>query len=193
MEKTIRFTDESDRTFIQDVREASGQDLALCYQCGKCAAGCPAASASDVPVSQILRLVQAGQRKAVLSARSLWLCATCETCSTRCPNGIDVALVMDVLRHMARREGFASERNVKLFHDSFLRSIFRHGRVYEMGLMAEYNLRSGRPFTGADLAHRILPKGKLSLRPHDIAGKAEVAAIAKRWLERRKKEGGHAL
>lgn len=187
---TISFTDGRDTAFIKAVAEESGQDPARCYQCGKCTAGCPAASASDLPVSQIMRLLQAGQKKAVLSARSLWLCATCETCSTRCPNGIDVALIMEVLRHMARREGYASERNVKLFHDSFLRSVFRFGRVYEMGLMAEYNLKSGRPLTDIDLAPKVLPKGKLSLKPHEVKGKQEVAAIYKRWLMRRKAEGG---
>ena len=103
----INLTRDQDEDFVHRVEEESGQKVSLCYQCGNCTAGCPYTFAYDIPVSQIMRLVQAGQKKTVLSSKSIWLCATCESFTTRCPNMIDVACVMDVLRHMARREGLA--------------------------------------------------------------------------------------
>ncbi|GFK92202.1 hypothetical protein NNJEOMEG_00023 [Fundidesulfovibrio magnetotacticus] len=172
-----------DADFVARVQAESGQNTALCYQCGNCTAGCPYTFAYDIPVSRIMRLVQAGQRRAVLSCRSIWLCATCESCTTRCPNDIDVARIMDVLRHMARREGFATERNVKVFWDSFLDSVRRHGRVFEAGLLARYVFLTGRFWTDADLAPRILPKNKLGLKPHAIKGQAEMAKIFQRFAE----------
>ncbi len=171
-----------DATFAEQVARESGQNLRRCYQCGNCTAGCPYTFVYDIPVSQIMRLVQAGQKARVLGCHSLWLCATCESCTTRCPNSIDVARVMDVLRHMARREGYAPERGVKAFWDCFLDSVRKHGRVFEVGLLANYVARTGRFWTDIELAPRIVPKGKLSLKAHDIKGRHEVEKIFARFL-----------
>jgi len=172
-----------DADFVAQVQAASEQNLALCYQCGNCTAGCPYTFAYDIPVNQIMRLVQAGQKHKTLTCRSLWLCATCESCTTRCPNDIDVARIMDVLRHMARCEGHAPERAVKVFWDSFLESVRKHGRVFEAGLLAKYVARTGRVWTDYDLAPRIIPKGKLALKPHPVKGLGEMEKIFKRFEE----------
>ncbi len=132
-----------------------------------------------------MRLLQAGQRETALSCRSIWLCATCESCTTRCPNNIDVARIMDVLRHMARRAGRTPEPRVKAFGDAFLDSVRKHGRVFEMGLLAGYVAKTGRLLTDVDLGPKILPKGKMALRPHDIAGREHVEAIFQRFEEER--------
>lgn len=173
-----------DPEFVARVQAESGQNLALCYQCGNCTAGCPYTFAYDIPVSQMMRLVQAGRKEKALRAKSLWLCASCESCTTRCPNDIDVARVMDVMRHMARREGYAPEKAVKNFWDCFLDSMRKHGRVYELGLVADYVARTGRFWTDVDLGPRMLLKGKLSLKPHDIQGKDEVRRIFERFAAR---------
>ncbi|HCR13283.1 MULTISPECIES: 4Fe-4S dicluster domain-containing protein [Solidesulfovibrio] len=179
--QTINLTRDYDGDFVHRVEEESGQNVSLCYQCGNCTAGCPYTFAYDIPVSQIMRLVQAGQKKTVLASKSIWLCATCESCTTRCPNNIDVACVMDVLRHMARREGLAAVPQVKTFWDSFLDSVKAHGRVFELGLTVNYVMRTGRFWTDLDLGPKIFPKGKLSMKPHEIAGKEHVARIFERF------------
>lgn len=179
----IRLSESQDEGFKALVRRESGQDLARCYQCGNCTAGCPFTFAYDIPVSQIMRLVQAGQRDAVLSCRSIWLCASCQSCTTRCPNKIDVAHVMDVLRHMARREGRNTEYAVKAFVDSFLESVEKNGRAFEMGLMVRYTLKTGRFWTGVDLAPKLVPKGKLSPFPHKVKNPGAIAAIFERFRQ----------
>lgn len=183
---TVLLDSSYDADFVNEVEKESEQRVSLCYQCGNCTAGCPYTSFYDYPVSQVMRLVQAGQRETVLSCRSLWLCATCESCTTRCPNNIDVARIMDVLRHMARRAGYAPEPQVKAFWDSFLDSVKKHGRVFEMGVVAKYISRTGRILTDVDLGKDLLPKGKLSFKPHDIVGKESVASIFKRYSEEHK-------
>ncbi len=171
-----------DSDFVRQVMQESEQDPALCYQCGNCTAGCPYTFVYDLPVHQIMRLLQAGQKEAVLRSRSLWLCATCESCTTRCPNLIDVARIMDVLRHMARREGLVSEKKVKKFNDSFLESVKRHGRVFELGTLVRYVMRTGRFWTDMDLGPKVAAKGKMSPKPHNIQGKEEVARIYNRFM-----------
>ncbi len=172
-----------DPAFTGEVQRESEQNLALCYQCGNCTAGCPVSFAYDYTVNQIMRLVQAGRKREALSSHAIWLCASCETCTTRCPNDIDVARVMDALRHMARREDMVSEKAVGAFWKSFLDSVEKHGRVYELGLMAAYAGRTGRMFTDVDLAPMALRKGKLGLKAHDIEKIAEIRGIFDRYRE----------
>ena len=172
-----------DAAFVEEVQRESEQNLSLCYQCGNCTAGCPVSFAYDYPVNQIMRLVQAGRKREALSSHAIWLCASCETCTSRCPNDIDVARIMDVLRHMARREGSAPEKAIKVFWESFLESVEKHGRVFEVGLMASYATKTGRVMTDVDLAPMALRKGKLSLKPHNIEGISEIRGIFNRCRE----------
>lgn len=182
--ETVNLSRDCDRAFIRKVEKESGQNLKNCYQCGNCTAGCPLNIAYDIPVSRIMRLLQTGQKKAVLSSRSIWMCATCEACTTRCPNNIEVAKVMDVCRHIARAEAYVAEPSVKKFLDSFLFTVERFGRSFEAGIMALYKFRTGQLLGDLDLVPKILPKNKLSPLPHSIKGKEEVARIFKRYKER---------
>lgn len=181
--QTINLAASRDQPFMDAVARESGQDLRSCYQCGTCTAGCAYTADYDIPVHQVMRLVQLGQKQRALSCRSIWLCATCQACTTRCPNSIEVAAVMDVLRHMARRAGLAPERLVKTFADSFLASVARHGRVFEAGLAAAFALRSGKPLQDAGLGPAMLARGKLAFLPHEPSAqaRAEVAAIFARF------------
>lgn len=88
---------------VRQVEELSGQDLLACYQCGKCAAGCPVAFAMDLLPSQVIRLAQLGQIEELLETQTIWLCAACQTCTTRCPKGVDLARIMEALRELALR------------------------------------------------------------------------------------------
>lgn len=182
---TVRLGASTDKEFIESVATESGQDVRRCYQCGKCTAGCPFSFAYDYPVSQIMRMVQAGQKDAVLSSRAIWLCGSCQACTTRCPCNIDVAGVMEALRHMARREGYATEKAVKTFWDIFLKTVERNGRVYELGLVVEFMARTGRIFTDVDLAPTMLLKQKIDLLPHKIKGKEAVGDIIRKFKARK--------
>ena len=72
-----------DHAFQAEVESESGQTLASCYQCGNCTAGCAYTPDYDFPVHQVMRLVQLGLRQQALTCRSIWLCATCQACTTR--------------------------------------------------------------------------------------------------------------
>lgn len=90
--------------FVERIGEISGQNILACYQCGLCSAGCPSAMAMDVAPNQIMRLVQLGLEEETAKSSTIWLCASCLTCSIRCPRGIDLARVMEALRLMSLRK-----------------------------------------------------------------------------------------
>jgi heterodisulfide reductase subunit C len=89
---------------IKKVEDISGQNVLACYQCGKCSAGCPMVSLMDLLPNQIIRLVQLGQVGDVLNSKTIWLCASCFTCTSRCPKGVDLAKVMEALRLLLLRK-----------------------------------------------------------------------------------------
>jgi heterodisulfide reductase subunit C len=90
---------------IQQLEEISGQNVMECYQCGKCSAGCPVAEAMDMLPNQIIRLAQMGLLEEALKTKTIWLCASCITCTSRCPKGVDIARVMEALRVIILRKG----------------------------------------------------------------------------------------
>ena len=151
---------------LEEVQRHSGTPVGACFQCHKCSTGCPTAPEMDFLPSQIMRLVQLGEEEEVLDSQAIWLCASCEACTTRCPMDIDVAAVMDTLRIMAvqRKVGLGDTRGEK-FNRSFLASVRRHGRVFEMGMMTAYKMRSGDLLTDLGKVPQMLIKRKLSLLP----------------------------
>jgi heterodisulfide reductase subunit B len=159
----------------EEIRERSGENVFLCYQCKKCTAGCPVAAYFDLTPHQVLRACQFGQSNLVLNSRTISICAACETCSTRCPQGIDIARIMDELEIMAQELGIKSKApTVPLFYKSANRGINWFGRMWELGLMAELYIREFfarqldfQQFFKYDvpLAIRMFRSGKLKILP----------------------------
>jgi heterodisulfide reductase subunit C len=154
-------------TFLDEVnKRINGVPLQACYHCRKCTAGCPGAPYMEYNPNKVIKMIQNGQKDKVLSSSTIWLCMSCETCITRCPNNVDIARMMDVLRQMAIEEGVAAkEANVLKFHEAFLSSIKFGGRVHEMLMTVHYKLKSGDLFGDVDIAPSLFLKGKLSLLP----------------------------
>jgi heterodisulfide reductase subunit C len=90
--------------FVAKVEELSGQNLLVCYQCGKCSAGCPAVHEMDILPNQIIRFTQLGLKEDLLESRAIWVCASCMTCNVRCPKGINIAEVIEALRQILLRQ-----------------------------------------------------------------------------------------
>jgi heterodisulfide reductase subunit C len=153
-------------------------DVMRCYQCAKCSSGCPVAARSDLKPHEVVRLLQFDQREEVLASRFIWECTSCQTCTTRCPQMVDIAALNDALRIMSRATG-----RVPVFNEAFLASVRNRGRVYELGLMAAYKLRTGRLMEDAGKAPMMLSKGKLPLLGPRVRGGAERKAMFRRASE----------
>jgi len=174
--------------FKHEVEQRLGQKAAICYQCGKCTAGCPMAWDMDLKPNQVVRAVQLGRREKALGCKTIWVCASCETCTTRCPKEFDIARLMDVLREMSLGTGLThiEAQDIIEFHRSFQGSVRRHGRPHEPEMIAEYKLRSGHFFQDSVNALAMLRLGKLRALPTSIKGKVAIRKIFERCKPEKK-------
>ncbi|MBM4333178.1 MAG: 4Fe-4S dicluster domain-containing protein [Deltaproteobacteria bacterium] len=173
--------DEHSRAFAQKISDMIGQNIDGCYQCGKCTAGCPIAYTMEFSPHEVIRLVQLGGEEEALTSHTIWLCASCETCTSRCPKNIDVAAVMDALRILAFGQGRTeAEKEITLFHKLFLKVIERFGRVNDLHLMGRYNLLTLNPLKDWRLGRKLLAKGKLKLTTPPVKGLREFQEIFRR-------------
>lgn len=153
-------------------------DVHACYQCGRCSSGCPISDFFDLKVMEVVRLAAYGMEDILLKSNTIWLCAACETCATRCPNDIEIASLMDVLRSLALKKGITpAQPRIPLFHQSMLDSINRWGRAYEVGMLASYKIRSGDLMSDMKLGLDMFRKGRLKVFPHSIKDKTEIKKI----------------
>jgi heterodisulfide reductase subunit C len=162
MKKNPAFT----RTIADEVPE-----VYRCYQCLTCTLGCPLAFAMDLYPHEILKYVQLGAQEKVLGASTLWVCVSCETCATRCPNEIEIVKLMDLLRRMAVEEGAVTDKG-PLINDVFLDAIRKRGRVHELSLILDLKRRTGGLFRldkdEMRLGLAMFRRGKLKLLPTKI-------------------------
>jgi heterodisulfide reductase subunit C len=89
--------------FLNKVSELSDQQITRCDQCGICSGSCPMVFEMDITPSQMMRKVQLGQMD-VMDSKAMWLCASCFTCTVRCPRGLDLSKVAEALRQITLRK-----------------------------------------------------------------------------------------
>ena len=90
--------------FVKKIKELSGENLHLCYQCGTCSGGCPAASHMDLSPRQIIHLARLGLDEDIAGCRTVWVCASCLACTVACPRGFDLSRLMEAVRQLALRK-----------------------------------------------------------------------------------------
>jgi heterodisulfide reductase subunit C len=174
-------------TLVEQLAAETSLGLSSCYQCKKCSSGCPLTFAMDLPPDQVIRLALLGQEARLLRSRTIWVCSACETCTTRCPNGVDIAGVMDWLKEEALRQGKTlAQPEVAAFHRFFLESIRDNGgRLPEARLIRRFTLFRfwRRPDAGALLDNlkigwQLWRRGRLRLvGPPALRGQAEIRRL----------------
>ena len=129
--------------FLKEVMDRSGQNLSACYQCRRCAAGCSVGDETDFFTPNLLiRMVVLGDRERALNNQLVWKCVSCFTCGTRCPNDIQTARITETLKKMAKAEHLPPlQPKIADFHDAFVNSGIRWGRVNEMEFMGAYEMK----------------------------------------------------
>lgn len=93
-----------DLEFIDKLQTITGEPFKTCMQCGTCTVVCPMTPDMMLTTRQIMHLAQWGQRDALRSINTPWICASCHACEVRCPRGIDIPRVMEGLRQLTLRE-----------------------------------------------------------------------------------------
>ena len=92
------------REFVKKVKELSGQNLQLCYQCGMCTGSCPATANMDISPRRIIGLARLGLEEEIAGSRTVWTCASCLACTVNCPRGFDLSKVMEAIRLLTLRK-----------------------------------------------------------------------------------------
>ncbi len=179
-----------DRNFREEVKERSGQDINLCFQCLKCSVGCPISRYFDYQPNTLIRMIQYGYKERVLSSHAIWLCVSCMTCGTRCPNKVDMSTIIDTLREMAMESEYAHkvEKNVVLIHEEFIRSIKTWGRLHEITFYIAYMLRSFDFIAPIPSGIAMVSKRKLPIIPRRIEGIKEVHKLFRKAHGKKNKD-----
>lgn len=80
-----------------------------CMNCGLCSAVCPAAEFNDYNPRQIMETIQRKDEEELtelLKADTIWFCAQCGSCKTRCPRGNSPWSVISSLRQLSQLKGY---------------------------------------------------------------------------------------
>jgi heterodisulfide reductase subunit C len=138
-----------------------------------------------------MRMLQTGRpdlEEKVLRSFTIWVCLTCEMCFARCPMSIDIPKMMDQLRQKAVLENKANPKakNIISFHKSFLDSIRYTGKLYELGLLIDYKMRSLRLLDDMNLALPMMKRGKLHILPEMIKDRKGIASIFRNTKKKHK-------
>jgi len=167
-----------DPAFREEVQRRSGRRFDACFQCLTCAGGCPVVEDMDYHPTQVVRLVEFGQKEKVLKSRAIWMCVGCHACVSQCPNKVHIPALMDTLREMALENGVEPpEGRIAGFHKMFLEEVRKRGRVYELGLGVKYKLRSGTVFQDFMAGIRLIWKGRFKLLPEKVKGISELREL----------------
>lgn len=85
------------------LKQAGGETLDLCYQCGLCTGACPWNLTRSFAVRRIIHQAQLGVVD--FESEDTWLCATCGACVARCPRGVEIIDVMRAVRRTVAELG----------------------------------------------------------------------------------------
>ena len=167
-----------------------GDQVALCYQCKRCTAGCPVADAMDIRPHQVVRLVQLGGVERLLSSQAIWTCVGCYLCAARCPQGVPVTEMIYALKGMAIKRGIPSRgATVPTFISAFARTVERSGRIRELPMIARFYLGTDpmEALRHREMGLKLFRQGRLPLFGERDSGSKAVKAMLQRARRREKR------
>jgi heterodisulfide reductase subunit C2 len=157
---------------LEEVSKRSGQNLTACYQCRRCAAGCPVGEETGVTPDQLVRMVLLGDKDAALNNLLVWKCVACYTCGTRCPNNIQTARITETLKQMAKEAHLKPlTPRIADFHNAFMTSTKHFGRFNELEGMAIYDVKT---------VLKEITKGRIKTMIDELAGQVRLSAALTR-------------
>lgn len=179
MERKLKFQREAEPQWARQISEKpGGEGLFSCLQCGACSGTCPLSIYMDLTPRRIVALVREGFRTEALKSKTIWLCASCYSCTVHCPRQIHITDLMYSLKREAIQSNMYPARfPVAVLAQEFHKIVRQNGRNSEFWLVLRLALRSN-PFmllgmmrTGWDLFRT----GRLSLKREHIKDPARLA------------------
>lgn len=157
-----------------------GKKIQRCIQCGTCTGSCPVSYMMDITPREVIALFRAGDIESILNSRTIWICASCYSCTVRCPQGIKVTDILYALKRVAIDKGlFPKNFPVYALSKSFVSVMNKYGRSYEPGLITLYYLKTNpaKLFKMIPFAYKMWKKGRIQTLPKSIRGKEQFRKI----------------
>ncbi len=164
----------------------AGEAIKRCIQCGTCTGSCPVSHAMDISPRQLIALFRAGEMDTIMKSRTIWICASCYACTTRCPSGIKITDIVYALKRTAMESSRKSSApQVQRLARLFIDNLCSYGRLHEGTLIRRYALRTNmlKLFGYIPLAWRLQQTHRLALFPKKIKAFAPLSRIIKKAQE----------
>ncbi len=177
----IKFESELDLGFGESVAEkAYGQNLLSCIQCGTCSATCPMSHYMDYTPRRIMAMTREGFKEDVLHSATIWLCASCYSCTVQCPRQIHITDVMYTLKREAIRRGVYPKRYpIPVLARNFHHLVMHDGRNSESWLIIRLFMQTN-PFKMLKLARvglKLMLTGRFSMKKERIRNTQQLQTI----------------
>ncbi len=159
------------KNFLKEVMKLpGGENILECIQCGTCAGGCPARFAMDFTPMQIIKMINLGMKKEVLSSSTIWTCSTCYTCAARCPRDVSFTTLAMSLKHKAIQENILEKPPSWKFHKYYYEIVNKYGRMHDLELILKLMPKTdfGKVRRSVRLGVRMMRKGKVQVRAKKI-------------------------
>ena len=157
----------------REIEDRFGAEVALCYQCKRCTAGCPAVDFMELRPHQLVRLVRLSAADRSISSEAIWNCVGCYACTARCPQNVPVTELIYSLKNLALREGKTPARDrVPAFLRAFASTVGRNGRNQETQMLVQYFLTTDprAALKETPTALKLLRQGRLPFWGHRVRG-----------------------
>jgi heterodisulfide reductase subunit C2 len=163
----LKYETSASTSLLAEVSKRSGQNLQACYQCRRCAAGCPVGEETGVTPDRLIRMIVLGEREEAVNNLLVWKCVACYTCGTRCPNNIQTARITETLKQMAKKaHARPLTPRIADFHSAFMTSTRHLGRFNEIESLTIYETKT---------ALKELSQGKVKAVIDEMIGQARLA------------------
>ena len=87
------------REIVDVIKEAGGDPVKRCYQCGLCDTVCPWNRVTKFSMRKIIREATFGMTE--IENEDIWRCTTCGRCPQKCPRDVQQIQIGVALRRMA--------------------------------------------------------------------------------------------
>jgi quinone-modifying oxidoreductase subunit QmoC len=177
----VKYQAELDPKFANRVADlAHGEKFLSCIQCGTCSATCPVSQYMDYTPRKLIAMIREGFQEEVLSSRTIWLCASCYSCTVECPKEIKITDVMYALKREAIFHGVVPKGiGTPVLAREFFKGVKKRGRNSETRLMVNLYLKT-RPldaFRDMGLGMKLFSSGRLPLGTEKIKDQKTLAKL----------------
>ncbi|MFP4467064.1 MAG: 4Fe-4S dicluster domain-containing protein [Candidatus Goldiibacteriota bacterium] len=171
----------SQRVYEEFLTLPEGEKIASCIQCGTCSGSCPVANIMDFTPRRAIGMLKSGDIDEVLKADTAWVCASCYSCTARCPSEIKITDFMYHLKRTAEKHGIKPRKRAGLkLAKNFNKVVAEYGRSYEPELMIRQNIPNVFNFIKiAPLGMMLFIKKRMPYFPKKIKGAKHIKKALK--------------